>query len=89
MTASEPELRLRRTDWRRVGDETVVLDLATERYLSLNRSGTVIWERLAEGATRSALVRALVDAFGLAEDRAGADVDAFVAELRDNGLLEA
>ena len=71
--------------WRRVDDEIVLLD--GSRYLSINASGVALWALLAEGTDRDALVRRLVDVFGIDSDRAGLDVDAFVEDLEAKGLL--
>ena len=71
--------------WRRVDDEIVVLD--GSRYLSINASGVALWPLLAEGADREALVRRLVDEFGIDSARAGVDVDAFLEDLGAKGLL--
>ena len=59
MTPAERTLRLRGRglDWKVLEDETVVLDLQSSRYLSINRSGTALWPLLAEGATMAQLDR--------------------------------
>ncbi len=83
-------LRLRRQglDWREVDGEVVALDLETARYVATNRTGALLWDELADGATREALVASLASRWNLDEARAAADVDAFLALLRDRGLLE-
>ena len=83
-------LRLRQdaATWRDVDGEVVVLDLAGSRYLGVNGSGRVLWLALADGATESELTEALVREFGVPEDRARADVHAFVGDLRQRGLVE-
>ncbi len=74
-------------EWREVDGEVVVLDLARSKYLAVNESGSALWALLAAGATRDALVARLRDGFGLAPERAAADVDAFLADLAGRGLL--
>jgi hypothetical protein len=83
-------MRLRQAGltWHVAGDEVVVLDLEGSVYLKLNGSGRVLWERLAASSTESELIAALVERFGVDEDRAAADVAAFVAGLRQRNLLE-
>jgi hypothetical protein len=85
------DLRLRQSDlsWRELDGEIVALDNGRSVYVATNSAGTRLWRRLAEGATRDALVDDLRTAFGIDEARAGADVDRFVADLREKGLLEA
>lgn len=73
--------------WRQFGDEIVMLDLRTSTYIATNDAATVLWGLLEKGTTRSELVAALVEAYGIDGARAGADVDAFVAECRRRDLL--
>ena len=82
-------LRLRADDmtWRSVESEIVVLDQRDSTYLAVNRTGSVLWPLLAEGATRPELAAALVERFGIDEARAATDVDAFVEFLAGRDLL--
>jgi Coenzyme PQQ synthesis protein D (PqqD) len=83
-------MRLRQAGltWHVAGDEVVVLDLEGSVYLKLNGSGRVLWERLAASSTEPELIAALVEQFGVDEDRASADVSAFIADLNRRALLE-
>lgn len=82
-------MKLRQSDlvWREIDGDMVLLDLASSSYLSTNRTGTYLLELLVEGRDRDALVRALVDRFGIRDEIAGADTDAFIAELKQQKLL--
>jgi len=86
---TEPVLRLRSDglDWRIVDDEAVILDAERSAYNATNASGTVLWRRLHDGATRSELVDALSTCFAIDRLLAEADVDAFLSDLRNRGLL--
>ena len=68
-------------------DELVVLELSTSTYLTLNGTGKVLWEALADGSTPDALADLLVDQFGIDRTEAGADVATFLAELGERGLV--
>jgi hypothetical protein len=68
--------------------ETIVLDLRSSNYLSFNPAASVLWRELQAGATRTQLVRALLAEFEVAEERASADVDAFVDDCKRRGLLD-
>lgn len=81
-------LRAEGLSWRRIEQEVVAVDVPSSTYLSANDSGTLLWQALGEGATRDELAAVLVDRFGLEAERAGADVDAFLAQLREQGLLD-
>ena len=75
--------------WREIDGEVVALGLESSTYFGTNSSGTVLWRRLAEGATRAELVGDLVTTFDLETAHAEADVDGFLADLRTRGLLES
>jgi Coenzyme PQQ synthesis protein D (PqqD) len=90
LAMSNDELRLREADlsWRQVGDEVIVLDLRSNAYLSINRSGVTLWEMLVDGSTTATMADRLVSEFGLEEEQARADVDAFVTMLTERDLLQ-
>ncbi len=75
--------------WQEVDGETVLLDLAESRYLGANAAGSVLWQALAQGATRSELVERLRGSFEVGQDRAEVDVDAFLGNCRNRGYLES
>ncbi len=83
------ELRLRRSDlqWRAVEGEVIALDLKGSQYLGVNDSGAALWDLLAAGTTRGALVDQLTSAYGLDAATAGTHVDAFIDQLRSQDLI--
>jgi len=76
-------------EWRMVDDELVALDTQGSMYLAGNRSAAALWPKLVEGASREQLVAALLERFDVDMDQASGDVDAFLANLRERGLLES
>lgn len=86
--AARVRLREQAVAWRKVAEETVLLDIATSQYHAINASGTAIWEQLAEGATVGELTAALASKYPQAAERASADVHVFLARLQERGLLE-
>jgi coenzyme PQQ synthesis protein D (PqqD) len=74
--------------WREVHDELLVLDMATATYLTLNGSAKVLWQHLADGATVSELVGALVDRYRITPERAEADVRDFLEVLEERSFLK-
>lgn len=83
-------MKLRQTDltWHLAGDDVVVLDLDGSVYLKVNGSGRLLWELLTEPRSEADLAAALVAEYDVDEDRAAADVSAFVDDLRTRGLLD-
>jgi roadblock/LC7 domain-containing protein len=76
-------------EWRSVGDEVVVLNTRTSRYLTLNGSASLLWPLLLEGSDDHALASCLVGRYGVSVERAEADVRTFLAQLKEHGLLRA
>lgn len=67
--------------------ESVVLDLESLNYYSLNAAATLLWKRLRAGATVEELGGALSAAFGLSSTHAAADAAGFIELLRENRLV--
>jgi hypothetical protein len=85
------QLKLRDADlhWREIDGEIIALEARGSTYLAANGAGTLLWRLLAAGATPEVLADELVRAYGIDRERAVADADAFVARLRQQGLLVA
>ncbi len=85
----EPVLRLKPgVEWQHVDDEVVALDLNASAYLGVNDTGARLWPLVAVGTTERQLVETLVAHFHLDVEQAGADVGAFVDQLRSFTLVE-
>ncbi|WP_402467059.1 PqqD family protein [Isoptericola aurantiacus] len=82
-------MRIRTDDvaWQEIDGELVVLDLRTSAYLTTNRAGAVLAQRLREEQSLEALAAALVDEFDIDRATAVADAEAFVDSLRELSLL--
>lgn len=68
--------------------ESVLLEMNRKRYFRLNETGQAIWHALEAGRSRDALVAELIETFDVDEASARAEVERFMAELADAGLLE-
>ena len=68
--------------------ETVLLDLSTGRYYTLNRLGSVIWEHCTGHNTISDIHAVLCNRFEVSPDRALDDLVALVNQLVTEGLLQ-
>jgi len=85
------QLRLRgdTLDWVEVEDEVIALDAERSVYLGTNSAATLLWKALVDGTTRDELVAALVAEYDIEPAAAVTDVDAFIAQLAAQGLLES
>jgi len=72
---------------RRVGDETVLLDLASGIYFGLAGVGKRIWESVAEGLSLRETAATIASEFEVEEAQAQADLIAFATDLVERGLL--
>ncbi|MBE6991228.1 MAG: PqqD family protein [Ruminococcaceae bacterium] len=78
---------------RQVADVWVVLPVGKTSVdfngmLTLNESGALLWNTLEQGGDREKLADALLAEYEVARDTALADVDEFIAKLKEIGCLE-
>ena len=72
---------------RLVGDETVLLDLASGMYFGLDGVGKRIWESVAEGQSLGQAAAVIAAEYEVEEAKAQADVIEFTSDLVKRGLL--
>jgi hypothetical protein len=63
------------------GSETVLLDLDSKHYYSLNCTGTLVWKGLKEGLSLATISERLQENFDVETDQASASVLALAEEL--------
>lgn len=71
---------------RPLNNETVLLDLRTERYLGFDPVGTRIWQLMAQGGTPASAIGPMLDEYDIDETTLRADITAFVLQLMQRGL---
>lgn len=67
--------------WRRLGNEIVVVGLASKRMMSLNSAGAAVWEQLAAAVTLAELARST----GMPAD----DISVLLRRLQEEGVVTA
>ncbi len=79
--------RTRHTAWRKIADETVLLDLEGKRMYGLNPTAAFVWQTLEAFDGPDAMLRAL----GASEPAplSRAELEAFLRQLEDLGLVTA
>jgi Coenzyme PQQ synthesis protein D (PqqD) len=84
------QLRLQKqhVEWREVDGEVIALEQKQSAYLAANQSGSLLWRALADGTSEVELVRLLMSQYDIDADTARTDVDGFVSNLDQMGLLE-
>jgi hypothetical protein len=72
---------------REVNGEAVLLHLVSERYYVLDEPSTRMWRALVESPTFADATRALGEEFDVEVDVLRRDLERFVGELLDAGLV--
>ncbi len=77
---------------RKVADTYVVVAVGPEAkkhnvMITLNETGSLLWEKLSEGADKKALVDAILEVYDIDEQTASADVDKFIEKVNAEGLI--
>lgn len=72
-----------------VGDETVILHIGNGTYYGLDSVGTVIWEGVKAGRTLPEIRATILATYDVTEPVAEADMQRFLTDLIDNGILVA
>jgi len=87
MTLSDPVTIPQDVLARQVGEETVILDLASGRYFGLDAVGARIWQLLTEGLQPAAVRDAVVAEYEVEPQQAESDLLRLLRELQAQGLL--
>jgi len=69
-------------------EESVLLNLQTRMYFSLNETGTLIWRLLQAGEDVDDIASALEQAYDVDRESALQHVTAFLDELAQDGLVD-
>jgi hypothetical protein len=72
---------------RTVGDETVILDLATGTYFGLDPVGARIWELLGEGMTLAEVCDRMLEEYEVAREELERDTLKLAQDLAAQGLV--
>lgn len=56
--------------------------------ITLNESGAFFWDCLKEETTKEEIVKKVLEIYDVTPEKANADVEKFIAMLRENELIE-
>lgn len=73
--------------FRELEGEAVLLDLKSQRYFGLDAVGTRIWQLLEELRRPEAVLTAMLEEFDVSREQLEGDLEAFLARLREAGLI--
>ncbi len=72
----------------RVGEEAVLLNLENELYFGLDPVGMRMWEALSKSRTLEGAYQELLGVYEVDDARLRKDLEALVAKLVENGLVQ-
>ena len=72
-----------------IDDEAVLLNLKSERYFGLNRTGTTMWTALTTAESIQTAYQALASTFPVDAETLRHDVNDLIGELIEHGLVES
>jgi hypothetical protein len=72
---------------RKIDDETMFLTESGDEIITLNEVGSFIWEQIDGQHSLADVLDILCDEFEVSRDEAAADLEAFVVQLQDHGLV--
>jgi len=70
-----------------VGGETVILDLKTESYFSLDEVGTRIWQLLQEQEDIQTITATMLDEYDVKEKQLEKDIQTLLTQLNKAGII--
>lgn len=72
----------------RVEGDFVLMDMRSGKYLGLDPVASTIWQSLSEHGDLARAAETVCESFDVELERARADIEAWIDELADKGLLE-
>lgn len=85
-------MRLRIADeviFRVLGDEAVILNLATSKYFGLNSVGTRLWQLIAEHGSVERVIEASLAEYEVEERQLRHDLADLIQRLMQRGLVQS
>lgn len=70
-----------------IDDEVVVMRLDSGDFFSLTGTAAAVWQLIDGTRDRAALIEALASQFDSNDGEIAADVDGFLAQLKEQGLI--
>ena len=72
----------------RMGDQTILADMRSGRYLGLDEVATAVWAKIEQQATRGAIVDHVHAEYDVPRDVLERDVDRLLDDLLERRLVE-
>ena len=76
------------TVFREIDGQAIALNLDTGQYYTMNELGTRIWTLFQQEDSLAGIVEAIESEYDVTYEQAEADLESFLKDLRQNGLVE-
>jgi hypothetical protein len=73
--------------YRNIEGQILILQADDDVLRTFNTTGAFVWTRLVKKHALSRIVGALATEYGIERERAAADVEAFLADLKKRGII--
>lgn len=73
--------------WKRMGEESVLLDTRSEKYYTLDEVGTRVWELIDGQSTAHDIASLIAQEYDVSVETAETDIETLLGELANEGLL--
>lgn len=70
-----------------VKDEMLMMHAESGRFVSLNETGTYLWEQIAQPRNVESLAASLASEFEVERSQARIDVQNWIGEMRENNVI--
>jgi len=86
-TLEDRPQRAAHTTFEIVDEQAVIINLNAGTYVSLNETGSFLWQQLDGETTLGSVAQALAEAYGVDASITGPDVLTLAQDLHNEGLL--
>jgi len=73
--------------WRRVERETVVLDIDSGHYYTLDSTAGALWDMVVSGKSEGQMVSSILGGYSIDEKTAREDIRRFINRLKEEKLI--
>lgn len=74
--------------FRILGDEAVILNLASGVYFGLDTVGTRMWQLMSEHGSTDKVIAAMLDEYEVEEGELRSDLEKLIEQLSEKGLVK-
>ena len=75
--------------FRILGDEAVILNLASGVYFGLDTVGTRMWQLMSEHGSTDKVIAAMLDEYDVEEGKLRGDLKKLIEQLNEKGLVKS